>query len=69
MRTATKLLSPKSLVAKDAITQLKPDHLKVSGLSAEYDTALVADICTELTVPAQIEEEIFYRWTSSNSAH
>lgn len=63
-------IATKSLAAKDAITQLKAGHVKVNGLFAEYDTALlIADNCTELTVPAQIEEEIFYRWTSSNSAH
>jgi len=69
MSTATKTtLSPRSLPAKDAITQLKADHVKVSGLFAEYEKArsnakkkaLVADICTELSVHAQIEEEIFY---------
>jgi len=60
--------SPKTLAAKDAITQLKADHAKVSGLFAEYEKArstakkkaLVASICTELSVHAQIEEEIFY---------
>ena len=69
MSTATRAtLSPKSPPAKDAIAQLKADHVKVSGLFAEYEKArstarkkaLVADICTELSVHAQIEEEIFY---------
>lgn len=69
MSTATKTtLSPKPIPAKDAITQLKADHAKVSGLFADYEKArstarkkaLVADICTELSVHAQIEEEIFY---------
>lgn len=58
----------KTPTAKDAITQLKADHAKVSGLFAEYEKArstakkkaLVADICAELSVHAQIEEEIFY---------
>lgn len=58
----------KTPAAKDAITQLKADHAKVSGLFAEYGKArstakkkaLVADICAELSVHAQIEEEIFY---------
>jgi hemerythrin superfamily protein len=69
MSTATKTtFSSKTPAAKDAITQLKADHAKVSGLFTEYDKArsttrkkaLVADICTELSVHAQIEEEIFY---------
>ena len=69
MSTATKTtFSPKTLASKDAITQLRADHVKVSRLFAEYEKArttarkkaLVADICTELTVHAQIEEEIFY---------
>jgi len=58
----------KAAAAKDAITQLKADHAKVSGLFAEYEKArsaakkkaLVADICAELSVHARIEEEIFY---------
>ena len=47
---------------------LRADHKKVSGLFAEYDKSrttarkkdLVAQICTELSVHAEIEEEIFY---------
>ena len=54
--------------AKDAIALLKADHEAVSQLFAEYEKtrsvsnkkALVAEICTALTVHAQIEEEIFY---------
>ena len=53
---------------KDAIALLKADHEAVSHLFAEYEKtrsvankkALVADICTSLSVHAQIEEEIFY---------
>jgi hemerythrin superfamily protein len=53
---------------KDAITMLKADHESVSQLFAEYEKtrsspkkkALVAEICTALSVHAQIEEEIFY---------
>jgi hemerythrin superfamily protein len=53
---------------KDAIALLKADHEAVSQLFAEYEKtrsvsnkkALVAEICTSLTVHAQIEEEIFY---------
>ena len=47
---------------------LRADHEKVSGLFQEFDKArsaerkrvLAAQICTELTIHAQIEEEIFY---------
>ena len=47
---------------------LEADRQTVSGLFAEYEKtgstkkkkALVADICTALSVHAQIEEEIFY---------
>lgn len=53
---------------KDAIALLKADHQVVSHLFAEYEKtrsvankkALVAEICTALSVHAQIEEEIFY---------
>lgn len=53
---------------KDAIALLKADHESVSHLFAEYEKtrsapkkkALVAEICTALSVHAQIEEEIFY---------
>ena len=53
---------------KDAIALLKADHDAVSQLFAEYEKtrsslkkkALVAEICTTLSVHAQIEEEIFY---------
>ena len=55
-------------VAQDAIALLKADHKAVSGLFADYETArstankkaIVAEICTALSVHAQIEEEIFY---------
>ena len=54
--------------SKDAIALLKADHEAVSQLFAEYEKtrsvpnkkALVAEICTALSVHAQIEEEIFY---------
>ena len=55
-------------VPKDAIALLEADHEAVSQLFAEYEKtrsvpdkkALVAEICTALSVHAQIEEEIFY---------
>lgn len=54
--------------AQDATALLRADHKLVSGLFADYEKArstsrkklLVAKICTELTVHAQAEEEIFY---------
>jgi hemerythrin superfamily protein len=54
--------------SKDAIALLKADHQAVNALFAEYEKtrsvsnkkALVAEICTTLSVHAQIEEEIFY---------
>ena len=53
---------------KDAIALLKADHEAVSQLFAEYEKtrstpnkkAPVTEICTALSVHAQIEEEIFY---------
>lgn len=47
---------------------LRADHKKVSALFGEYELArsmakkkdLVTSICTELSVHAQLEEEIFY---------
>ena len=52
----------------DATTLLRKDHEKVSGLFDQYEKArsstrkfdLVQEICMELTVHAQVEEEIFY---------
>lgn len=55
----------------DAIVMLKDDHKKVKKLFKEFDKmkdkgsaadkeALVTQICMELTMHAQIEEEIFY---------
>ena len=70
--TATKTVSPDKDKAKaaprDAIALLKADHEAVSQLFAEYEKtrsasnkkALVDEICTALSVHAQIEEEIFY---------
>ena len=52
----------------EATALLRADHKLVSDLFAEYEKSrstakkmkLVAQICTELTVHAQVEEEIFY---------
>lgn len=54
--------------APDAIALLKADHRKVEGLFEDFEkatsptkkAALAKQICTELTVHAKIEEEIFY---------
>jgi hemerythrin superfamily protein len=53
---------------KNALALLRADHKKVSELFEQYEKArsaekkrtIVAEICTELGVHAQIEEEIFY---------
>ena len=52
----------------DAVALLRADHQRVSALFAEYEGTrsaakkkkVVSQICTELTVHAQVEEEIFY---------
>lgn len=56
----------------DAITLLTEDHKKVKKLFKEFETlkkdksqkskksSLVKEICMELTVHAQVEEEVFY---------
>ncbi len=54
--------------SQDAIAILRADHTLVNGLFSEYaktrsgprKKSLVAQICTELSVHAQVEEEIFY---------
>lgn len=54
--------------APDAIALLKADHRKVEDLFAKFEKAsgaerkraIAEEICLELTVHAQIEEEIFY---------
>jgi hemerythrin superfamily protein len=58
----------KAPAAKDAVAMLRADHKKVSELFADFEKAraaprkqaLVRQICTELAVHAQVEEEIFY---------
>lgn len=65
MPTSSKKSATKPL---EAIALLRADHKAVDALFAEYDKArapskkkqLVAKICTELSVHAQVEEEIFY---------
>jgi hemerythrin superfamily protein len=62
----------KAMPTEDAITLLTADHAKVKKLFKEFESlqeddgadtdrsALVIQICTELKVHAEIEEEIFY---------
>lgn len=53
---------------EDAITLLKSDHRKVEALFEKFETAkgagakerLAREICLELIVHAQVEEEVFY---------
>ena len=69
-KTASKTVSPDKAksASKDAIALLKADHEALSQMFTEYESlrsadkkqALVAQICTALSVHAQIEEEIFY---------
>jgi hemerythrin superfamily protein len=70
MATAQKKLAEptKKPKAQEATALLRADHKAVNELFEQYEharsstkkKALVAQICTELTVHAQIEEEIFY---------
>ena len=68
MNIAAKKSPKKSPKLQDATTMLRADHKVVSGLFAQYEKTqstakkkqLVAQICTELSVHAQVEEEIFY---------
>ncbi|MCL6684551.1 hemerythrin domain-containing protein [Sphingomonas alba] len=54
--------------AQDAVALLKADHRKVEDLFEQFEKAtgegrkqkLALQICTELSIHAQIEEEIFY---------
>lgn len=63
-----RLASKKVSTDQRATSLLRADHKRVSNLFSEYEKALslpkkrelVAQICTELTVHAQVEEEIFY---------
>ena len=70
MNTAAKKVSKSGTSAKpkDATALLRADHKLVSGLFADYEATnstakkrkLVEKICTELSVHAQVEEEVFY---------
>lgn len=66
--TDKKSTSASSEKSKEATQLLRADHRKVEKLFSDYENAksliqkkrIVTEICTELTVHAQIEEEIFY---------
>jgi hemerythrin superfamily protein len=68
MATATKKTVARPSKPQDAIALLKADHKKVSDLFEQFEKSrsaakkkkLVDQICLELTVHTQIEEEIFY---------
>jgi len=69
MATAPKkAVARKAPAPKEATAMLRADHKAVSELFAAYDKArspakkkdLVTRICKELSVHAQVEEEIFY---------
>jgi len=69
MENQTTKMSPKIATGLQNATELLiSDHKHVSELFTEFDKApstaekkrIVSQICTELTVHAQIEEEIFY---------
>jgi hemerythrin superfamily protein len=63
--------APKKAEGQDALAKLKDDHTAVRKLFDTYEKTkddmsdgekkeMVAEICMELTVHAQIEEELFY---------
>lgn len=66
---AKKAAAPRRSVARtNAIAILRADHKRVSALFGQFEgtrsdakkAKLVAQICSELTIHAQVEEEIFY---------
>ena len=67
-KSASKKKSSSSRQPSDALALLRQDHTKVQGLFDQFEktrsedrkSALAQEICQELTVHAQIEEEIFY---------
>ncbi len=68
MATSSKKAAPAAQKPQEATAMLRADHKRVSELFALYEKAraatkkqqLVEQICTELTIHAQLEEEIFY---------
>ena len=68
MKTATKPDNSESEKSLEATALLRADHKVADALFTEFEAAktsaekkqIVAKICAELTVHAQVEEEIFY---------
>lgn len=68
MSSTSKTMHSTSPAAVDATALLRADHQHVNDLFEQYQTTrsqakkkqLVSEICTALTVHAEIEEEIFY---------
>ena len=68
MSSTAKKPSSKESEHKEATAILRADHKLVSKLFADYEKAdsseekksIADEICTELTIHAQVEEEIFY---------
>jgi hemerythrin superfamily protein len=66
--SSTATASQKKTATPDALALLKSDHRAVADLFEEHDKArkperkqsLVARICEELTVHAELEEKVFY---------
>lgn len=67
-QTVAKKSTAQNVKAPNAITLLKNDHRTVENLFEEYEHArradrkqsIVKEICDELTVHAQLEEQVFY---------
>ncbi|SEL81662.1 Hemerythrin HHE cation binding domain-containing protein [Roseateles sp. YR242] len=67
-KTATRSAAAPRTKTPDAVALLRADHKLVSELFDQFEKSrstakkkqLVAQICLELTVHAQVEEEIFY---------
>jgi len=67
-QTSSRKRTASSSTPRDALTLLRADHQMVQALFDKYEKtraedrkgALAQQICNELTVHAQIEEEIFY---------
>lgn len=70
-RTATRTTRSRAARAPNAITMLTEDHAKVRKLFKEFEKSkddgdeqakaqLVQEICSELTLHTQLEEEFFY---------
>lgn len=67
-KSTARRTTPARAKTPDAVSLLRADHKLVAGLFEQFEKSrstakkkqLVAQICLELTVHAQVEEEIFY---------